>query len=264
MDKWEIERKMKILRRYDRPNSSNYINAIFDRFVEISGDRICGDDAVVLCGIALLGNIPVTVIGQQRGLTVEAQIKYNFSMTSPEGFRKSLRIMKQAEKFGRPVICFVDTIGAYPGRRAEEHGQATAISHNLKEMLSLRVPIISILIGHGGSGGALALCIADCIAVLENAVLSVISPKACAEILWKDLSKEMEATELLKMTSQDLLEQRVVEEIIPEPYDGAQSDFEETAKRVKEYLLTEISKLNGIPIKKLLRRRQEKYRKMGK
>ena len=218
---YSISENLDILKRTNRPNAKSYIDLIFTDFVELSGDRLFGDDPSIVSGIALLDDSPVTIVGQLRGSNIEEQIKFNFSMTHPEGFRKSLRLMKQAEKFHRPVICFVDTIGAYPGKQAEERGQAVAIANNLMEMMCLKVPIISILIGNGGSGGALALCVADRIAILENAVLSTISPKACAEILWKDTSKEIEAAELLKMTSKDLLQQGIVDYIIPEPNDGA-------------------------------------------
>ena len=192
-----ILEKLNILKPTNRPNAKSYIDLIFTDFMELSGDRLYGDDPSIVGGIGFIDNIPLTVIGQLRGRNIEEQIKFNFSMTHPEGFRKSLRLMKQAEKFHRPVVCFIDTIGAYPGKQAEERGQASAIANNLMEIMTLKVPIISVLIGYGGSGGALALCVADRIAILENAVLSVISPKACAQILWKDISREIEAVEIL-------------------------------------------------------------------
>ena len=261
---YSISENLDILKRTNRPNAKSYIDLIFTDFVELSGDRLFGDDPSIVSGIALLDDSPVTIVGQLRGSNIEEQIKFNFSMTHPEGFRKSLRLMKQAEKFHRPVICFVDTIGAYPGKQAEERGQAVAIANNLMEMMCLKVPIISILIGNGGSGGALALCVADRIAILENAVLSTISPKACAEILWKDTSKEIEAAELLKMTSKDLLQQGIVEYIIPEPNDGAHTDVHETALRIKTYLIKEIKLLKSIHTSKLVHQRQKKYRTMGR
>ncbi len=259
-----ITNQLNILKHSDRPNAKSYIDLIFTDFVELSGDRLFGNDPSIVSGIALLDNSPVTIIGQLRGATIEEQIKFNFSMTHPEGFRKSLRLMKQAEKFQRPVICFIDTIGAYPGKQAEERGQAYAIANNLMEMMTLKVPIISVLIGYGGSGGALALCIADRIIALEHAVLSVIAPKACAEILWKDTSKEIEAAELLKMTSKDLLQQGIVDYIIPEPNDGAHTDVHETALRIKTCLIKEIKLLKNIRTSKLVHQRQKKYRTMGR
>lgn len=261
---YSISENLNILKQTNRPNAKSYIDLIFTDFIELSGDRLFGDDPSIASGIALLDDSPVTIVGQLRGSNIEEQIKFNFSMTHPEGFRKSLRLIKQAEKFHRPVICFVDTIGAYPGKQAEERGQAVAIANNLMEMICLKVPIISILIGNGGSGGALALCVADRIAILENAVLSTISPKACAEILWKDTSKEIEAAELLKMTSKDLLQQGIVDYIIPEPNDGAHTDAYEMALRIKTYLIKEIKLLKNIRTSKLVHQRQKKYRTMGR
>ena len=261
---YSISEKLNTLKHTNRPNAKSYIDLIFTDFIELSGDRLYGDDPSILGGIAFLDDIPVTIVGQLRGSNIEEQIKYNFSMTYPEGFRKSLRLMKQAEKFKRPIICFIDTIGAYPGKQAEERGQASAIANNLIEMMTLKVPIISVLIGYGGSGGALALCVADRIAILENAVLSVISPKACAQILWKDISRETEAVEILKMTSMDLLQQGIVDYIIPEPKDGAHTDGHEAAIRIKNYLVKEMRLLEKIRISKLVRQRHKKYRAMGR
>lgn len=258
-----ILKQMNILKNKDRPNAVFYIAYIFNDFIEISGDRLFGDDPSILSGIGFLNEMPVTVIGQLRGNNVAEQIKYNFSMSHPEGFRKSLRLMKQAEKFNRPIICFVDTIGAYPGKQAEERGQASAIANNLMEMMFLKVPILTVLIGNGGSGGALALCIADKIAILEYATLSVISPKACAELLWKDTTKEVEAASLLKMTAKDLLEQGIVDKIISEPIDGAQTNPKETAQKIKEYIYNEIKKLKKLRSSKLVKLRQKKFRCIG-
>jgi acetyl-CoA carboxylase carboxyl transferase subunit alpha len=258
-----ISTQMNILKNKDRPNSAVYIDCIFMDFIQLSGDRLFGDDPSIIGGVASLDDFPVTVIGQLRGLNFEEQIKFNYSMTHPEGFRKSLRLMKQAEKFKRPIICFIDTIGAYPGKQAEERGQASAIANNLMEMMTLKVPIISVLIGYGGSGGALALCVADRIAILENAVLSVISPKACAEILWKDTSRETEAVEILKMTSKDLFEQGIVDFIIPEPSGGAQADATEMASRIKNYLVFEIHALSKLHPSKLVRKRCQRFRSIG-
>ena len=255
--------QMNSLNNKSRPNSAAYINCMFNDFIELSGDRLFGNDPSIIGGLAFLDDIPVTVIGQLRGHSLEEQINFNYSMTHPEGFRKSLRLMKQAEKFKRPVICFIDTIGAYPGNQAEERGQASAIANNLMEMMVLKVPVISVLIGYGGSGGALALCIADRIAILENAVLSVISPKACAEILWKDTGREIEAVELLKMTSKDLLDQGVVDFVILEPDGGAHTNIPEMASRIKEYLISEMRDLKKLSHSRLVKQRNQKFRSNG-
>lgn len=252
-----------ILNHNNRPNAKDYIKFIFSDFVELSGDRLYGDDSSIVCGIALIDKIPVTVIGQLRGRTINEKINYNFSMMNPEGYRKALRLMKQAEKFHRAIICFVDTIGAYPGVSAEEHNQTSAISSIIMEMLYLKTPIITVLIGHGGSGGALAFCIADKIAMLEHATLSVISPKAYAEILWKDATREQEAIELLNMTSDVLLEQKIIDKIILEPDTGAHSDPLETSKRIKEYLISELKSLKCMNCSVLSKKRQKKYMNMG-
>lgn len=255
--------QMSILNHHKRPNFAAYVDYIFKDFIELSGDRLYGDDPSILGGVASLDGISVTVIGQQRGQNLEEKIKFNYSMAYPEGFRKSLRLMKQAEKFKRPIICFIDTIGAYPGIQAEERGQASAIANNLMEMLTLNVPIVSVLIGYGGSGGALALCVADRIAILENAVLGVISPKACAEILWKDVKREAEAVKMLKMTSKDLFQQGIVDFIIPEPIGGAQTNLQETALQIKNYLISEICTLSKLSHSKLLKERHHRFRMIG-
>ena len=261
---YSMSEKLNILKYTNRPNAKSYIDLIFTDFIELSGDRLFGEDSSIIGGVAFLNNLPVTVIGQLRGNNIDEQVKYNFSMTHPEGFRKALRLMKQAEKFHRPIICFVDTIGAYPGKQAEESGQAAAIANNLMEMMYLKVPIITVLIGYGGSGGALALCVADRIVSLEHAVLSVIAPKACADILWKDRSKEIEAATLLKMTSTDLLQQGIIDYVISEPNDGAHTDVYETALRITNYLVQEIKLLKNIRLPKLVKQRQKKYRTIGK
>lgn len=257
------QNQFRILNHNKRPNAKEYIKYIFSDFIELSGDRLFGDDSSIICGLALIDKMPVTVLGQLRGRTIEEKINYNFSMMSPEGYRKALRLMKQAEKFHRAIICFVDTIGAYPGVSAEEHNQTSAISNIIMEMLYLKTPIITVLIGYGGSGGALALCIADKIAMLEHATLSVISPKAYAEILWKDSTREQEAIELLNMTSDVLLEQKIIDKIILEPDAGAHSDPLETSKRIKEYLISELKLLKSMNCSILSKKRQKKYMNMG-
>lgn len=256
--KKHIEEYIKINNDLSRANSQDYIKLIFDSFIEFSGDRLAGDDVAIIGGIARLNKQFVTVIAQRRGKTIQDNILYNYSMCSPQGYRKSLRLMKQAEKFNRPIICLVDTIGAYPGEEAEKHGQAIAISQNLMEMMYIKVPIISILIGNGGSGGALALCVANEIAILENALLSVISPKACANILWKDSSREHEAAQLLKMTSYDLKDYEIVETIIPE------QSLEITSNLMKDYIVRQLSKYKKVSSRKLVKLRYRKYRYIDK
>lgn len=212
--------KVNAARANNRPTSIDYINKIFgDSFIELHGDRKFGDDKAIVGGIAKLNDMPVTVIGIEKGRNLKERMERNFGSAHPEGYRKALRLMKQAEKFRRPVICFVDTSGAYCGIGAEERGQGQAIAENLMEMMTLKTPILTILIGEGGSGGALALAVADEVWMLENAIYSVISPEGCASILWKDSSKTAEASECLKITSQDLFSMGVIERIIREPKD---------------------------------------------
>ncbi len=251
-----------IIKHKDRPNTYFFIEQLFSDYVEMSGDRLFGDDLSITGGIATFNNQPVTIIGQNRGRNTKENLKFNFSMSKPEGYRKSLRLMKQAEKFHRPIICFVDTLGAYPGKEAEERGQGIAIANNIMQMLNLKTPIISILCGNGGSGGALALCIADEIAALEHSVLSVISPRACANILWKDSTREMEAASLLKMTSIDLMDFGIVDRIISEPGEGAHTNPYEVVEDLKVYITKTLDKLTQIPLKELVKIRNDKYRKM--
>lgn len=259
-----ISNKLKIVNHPKRPNSKDYISKIFPNFIEMHGDRYYGDDTAIIGGIASLVNIPVTVIGQMKGHTIEENIKYNFSMCHPEGYRKALRLMRQAEKFKRPIICFIDTLGAYPGVEAEERGQALAISDNLKQMFDLKVPIISILIGNGVSGGALALAVANEIAMLENALFSIISPKGCANILWKNSTREVEAAQMLKMTAEDIYRFGISDRIINEPVDGAHKDLEATALEIKEYLCKEIKKYKKYNSFIIKRKRYKKYRNVGR
>jgi acetyl-CoA carboxylase carboxyl transferase subunit alpha len=260
----DIEKSLKLIRHKERPNTIDYINHIFPDFMELCGDRLSGEDPSIIGGIAtFLGN-PVTVIGQVKGRTLEENMKYNFSMNKPEGYRKTLRLMKQAEKFRRPIICFIDTVGAYPGPEAEEKGQHLAIANNLMEMVNLKVPIFSILIGDGGSGGALALCAANELAALENAVLSIISAKACANILWKDSSRDIEAARMLKMTASDLKSMQIIDDVIAEPEEGAHTNPYIVTENIKLYLEKCFNKYKNMPEKKLVELRNEKYRKIGK
>jgi acetyl-CoA carboxylase carboxyl transferase subunit alpha len=253
----DVSNILETIKNKDRPNTQFYINQLFPDFIEMSGDRLYGDDSSISGGIATFNNIPITIIGQNRGRTTNENLKYNFSMSKPEGFRKSLRLMKQAEKFHRPVICFVDTLGAYPGSEAEERGQGFAIANNLMNMLHLKTPIISILIGNGGSGGALALCISDEIAALEYSVLSVISPRACANILWKDSSREIEAASMLKMTSMDLHAIGILDTIIKEPEMGAHTNPEKMAENIRQYLSGVLPEYINLSINDLLKKRKE-------
>ena len=254
---------LKIIHHHERPNSKSYIKDIFPDFIELCGDRFYGDDPSVVGGIATIDEIPVTVIGQLKGRNTEERIKYNFSMSKPEGYRKILRLMKQAEKFKRPVICFVDTLGAYPGKEAEERGQGNIIANCLMESMYLQTPIISILLGDGGSGGALALCIADVVFALEYATLSVISPKACAKILWKDSSRELEAATLLKMQAYDLYKLGVVDKIIFEPKGGAHKEPNIMTNTIHRVLKEQIECCVEIPVRKLIKKRNNKYRNIG-
>ena len=248
----------KIARSAKRPTGSDYIAGIFTDFFELHGDRAFGDDPAMIGGIAYLGDLPVTVIAIEKGHTAKERSERAFGMPQPEGYRKALRLMKQAEKFHRPVICFVDTAGAYCGIGAEERGQGEAIARNLMEMMALKVPVISILIGEGGSGGALALSIADRVWMLENAVYSVISPEGCASILWKDAKKADEAAHYLRPTAYHALEEGIIEEIISEDGLGSAAFYEALRKK----LLREIRLLQDTP--DLTKKRYERFRKIGR
>jgi len=260
----EIVDYLQIAHHNERPNTKYYIENIFPDFIGLSGDRSYGDDPSVVGGIATLDGIPVTVIGQLKGRNTEENIKYNFSMSKPEGYRKILRLIKQAEKFKRPVIFFVDTLGAYPGKEAEERGQGNAIANCLMESMYLQTPIISILLGDGGSGGALALCIADVVVALEYATLSVIAPKACANILWKDSSREIEAVSLLKMKSKDLLELGIINKVVLEPRGGTHIAPDVIVKTIDELLKHEIKYCMKTSAKKMVKKRISKYTNIGK
>lgn len=250
--------KVKAARAKGRLTSVDFIKNIFTEFTEFHGDRRFGDDKAIIAGVARLSGMPVTVIGIEKGHDTKSKLKRNFGMAHPEGYRKALRQMKLAEKFNRPVICFVDTSGAYCGIGAEERGQAQAIAENLSEMMTLKVPVLSILIGEGGSGGALALAVADEVWMLENSVYSVISPEGCASILWKDPSKVEEASRCLKLTAHDLKTMGIIEKIISEP-DRMSNFFEE----LKKIMTETVNKNKEIPIEELLEKRYEKFRKIG-
>ena len=248
--------KVLLARAKGRPTGLSYIDHIFQDFVELHGDRRFADDPAIVGGIATLEGKPVTVIAMEKGSDMKDKVRRNFGAPNPEGYRKALRLMEQAEKFRRPVVCFVDTSGAYCGLGAEERGQGQAIAENLVKMAGLRTPIVSVLIGEGGSGGALALGVADQVWILENAVYSVISPEGCASILWKDAKKVKDAAECLRLTAQDMEELGVVEKVIPE-----EKDFSLTYSQIKEELVKTLEELSSLPMEELLQKRYQRFRK---
>ncbi len=261
--------KTLLARHQERPHTSDYIKLIMEDFIELHGDRKFSDDSAIIGGFARFQGMPVAVIGHEKGRSTKERIERNFGQAHPEGYRKALRIMKLAERFGMPIITFIDTPGAYPGIGAEERGQAEAISTNLFEMFRLMTPIIPVVIGEGGSGGALALSIGDRLLMLEHSVYSVISPEGCAAILWKKDNAELgqkdyeTASKALKMTAQDLYELGISDEIIPEPLGGAHRDHQEAAKALKKALETHLTELTEIPIDSLLQKRYIKFREIG-
>lgn len=255
--------RVQIARHPNRPTTLDYIDFLFEDFFECHGDRVFGDDEAIVAGVANFQGLPVTVIGHQRGKDTKENIRRNFGMPHPEGYRKALRLMKQAEKFKRPIICFIDTKGAYPGKAAEERGQSEAIARNLFEMAGLKVPVISIVIGEGGSGGALALGVGNYIHMLENSTYSVISPEGAAAILWKDASQAKRAAESMRITAPDLKELGIVDEIIPEVKGGAQKDVKQQASEIEAVLKESLKKLLQLNESELISGRYEKYRKIG-
>ena len=255
--------RLQIVREKNRPTVRDYIPLIFDNFIELHGDRLYGDDGAILGGIGTIGGIPVTVIAEVKGRDLKENQAANFAMPHPEGYRKALRPAKQAEKFHRPVICFIDTPGAFCGVGAEERGQGEAIARNLMEFMELATPVVSIVLGEGGSGGALALGVCDELAMLQNAVYSVISPRGFASILWKDANREKEAANIMRITAEDLMGFGIAEAIIPEPPGGAHNDHKMAAESISRYILETIQKYMEIPIAKLLENRYYKFRKIG-
>ncbi|MGI5970120.1 MAG: acetyl-CoA carboxylase carboxyltransferase subunit alpha [Oscillospiraceae bacterium] len=251
--------RVRLARANSRPTGRSYIEHIFSDFFELHGDRRFSDDPAIIGGIAYLNGIPVTVIAVEKGRGARERAFRNFGSPNPEGYRKALRLMKQAEKFCRPVICFVDTSGAFCGIGAEERGQGQAIAENLLEMSALRIPIISIITGEGGSGGALALAVADEVWMLENAIYSVISPEGCASILWKDASKAAEAANSLKLTANDALSLSAAERIIPEKELGKDGFYE----NIKDMLVRQLEILRKMPAQELIDKRYERFRKIG-
>ncbi|MFC0333225.1 acetyl-CoA carboxylase carboxyltransferase subunit alpha [Paenibacillus sepulcri] len=255
--------KMHLARHHQRPTSLDYIQAIFTDFMELHGDRLFADDLAIVGGLAKLGGIPVTVIGHQRGKDTKDNIARFFGSPHPEGFRKALRLMQQANKFRRPIITFIDTKGAYPGNTAEERGQSEAIARNLREMATFGVPIICVVIGEGGSGGALALGVGNRVLMLENAIYSVISPNGAASILWKDAARADEAASVMKITADDLVGFGIVEEIIPEPQGGAHRDLHAQSEFIKDAVTRHLQELSSLTAEQLIDDRYEKFRRIG-
>jgi acetyl-CoA carboxylase carboxyl transferase subunit alpha len=255
--------RTQVARHLQRPSTLDYIGRLCDSFIELHGDRAFADDHAIVAGLARFNGRPVVVIGHQKGKTLKERMFRNFGMPNPEGYRKALRLMRLAEKFGKPLLTFIDTPGAYPGIGAEERGQSEAIARNLLVMGSLRVPIISVVIGEGGSGGALAIGVADRLLMLQHAVYSVISPEGCAAILWNDQSKAADAAEQLKMTAEDLQKLGIADEVIPEPLGGAHRDPMLSCDTVKKAIETHLTQLLELSTDDLLKRRYEKYRRIG-
>ncbi|MBI3404067.1 MAG: acetyl-CoA carboxylase carboxyltransferase subunit alpha [Acidobacteria bacterium] len=255
--------RTQIARHPQRPYTLDYISLLFENFSEIHGDRGFGDDPAILCGMAKFRGQHVVIIGQQKGRDTKQKLARNFGMPKPEGYRKALRAMQLAAKFSRPVFCFVDTPGAYPGIDAEERGQAEAIARNLREMARLPVPIIVTVTGEGGSGGALAIAIGDRVLLLENSIYSVISPEGCASIMWRDAGKAEIAASALRLTAPDLLSMGLVDEVVPEPEGGAHHDHEEAAQLLGPVLEKSLSELQSYSPQQLVEKRYTKFRQMG-
>jgi len=255
--------KALISRHPNRPYTLDYIEAMMTDFVEMHGDRAFADDPAIVSGMAKLDGMPLTVIGHQKGRTTKEKIFRNFGMPNPEGYRKALRVMRFAERFRKPLLTFIDTPGAYPGIGAEERGQGESIARNLSVMSQLKTPILSVVIGEGGSGGALALGVADRILMLEHSTYSVISPEGCAAILWNNGAKASEAAELLKITAQDLFQMKVVDEVVEEPIGGAHRDPRRAAELLKEAVVRNLAEIRNVPFDDLLKQRYEKVRRIG-
>ncbi len=255
--------RLLLARHPQRPYTDDYIRLLFENFSEIHGDRNFADDPALITGMAKFHGRPVMIVGSQKGRDTKQRLARNFGQAKPEGYRKALRAMQVAAKFGRPVIVFVDTPGAYPGVDAEERGQAEAIAHNLREMSRLPVPIVITITGEGGSGGALAVAVGDRVYMLENSVYSVISPEGCASIMWRDSSKAEIAAEALKITAPDLLEMKLIDEIVPEPEGGAHNDPEAAAKMLDPFLIRALDELSRLSPRQIVDQRYEKFRRMG-
>ena len=256
--------RVQVARHPRRPYALDYITGLFADFIELHGDRLYRDDPAIVGGVGRLGGRSVVVIGQQKGRDIKENLKRNFGMPHPEGYRKALRLMRIAERFGLPIVTLIDTPGAHPGLGAEERGQAEAIARNIEEMAALRTPIVVAIVGEGGSGGALALAVGDRVLILENAIYSVISPEGCAAILWRDASLKERAAEALKLTAPDLLAMGLVDEIVPEPPGGAHADPAAAVAALGVALESQLADFDGVPADQLVARRAEKYLRMGK
>ena len=256
--------RVQIARHPQRPYTLDYIDMLMKDFTQLHGDRRFSDDKAMVCGFAKLYEHKILIIGHQKGRDTNENLMRNFGSANPEGYRKAMRLMRLAEKFQTPIVTFIDTPGAYPGIGAEERGQAEAIAYNLREMTSVRVPIIVIVIGEGGSGGALGIGVGDKICVMKNAYYSVISPEGCAAILWKDRAKSDEAARALKLTAADLLELKIIDKIIPEPLGGAHRDPQKAAESIKATILESLNEISNMDTNQMVQARYDKFRNMGK
>jgi len=255
--------KIQISRHPNRPTTQDYINLIMKDFIPLAGDRLFGEDKALICGFAMLGKQKIAVVGHQKGKDTKENIERNFGCAHPEGYRKAMRVMKMAERFNMPIVCLIDTPGAYPGIGAEERGQAQAIAENIRDMFPLKTPILIVVIGEGGSGGALGIGIGDRVLILEYAYYSVISPEGCAAILWKDAARREEAAKVLKLTAPELLKLGVIDEIIPEAEGGAHWDHVQTANKLKKAIVRDLNELSQISVDDLIEKRYQRFRKMG-
>src|SRR6266403_2487484 len=255
--------RVQLARHPKRPHALDYIERLFTDFQEIHGDRLYGDDAAIVCGSAFFEGRPIMIVGEQKGRDTKQKLHRNFGMPKPEGYRKAIRVMQLAAKFGRPILTFLDTPGAYPGIDAEERGQAEAIAHNLREMSRLATPVICVCIGEGGSGGALALGVGNHVYLMENAVYSVISPESCAAIIYRDAARAEEAAAALKLTAPDLLQLGLIDGIIPEPPEGAHADPDGAAASLRETLRAALDQLQALSPEELIEQRYAKFRAMG-
>ena len=262
-DPGKVWERVELARHPERPYTLDYARLLFEDFSELHGDRRFADDPAIVCGMAKFRGEPVLLVGHQKGRDTKARLHRNFGQSKPEGFRKALRAMQLAAKFGRPIFCLIDTQGAYPGVDAEARGQAEAIAYNLREMARLPVPILVTITGEGGSGGALAIAVGDKVSILENSFYSVISPEGCASIMWRDAKKKKIAAAALRITPEDLLRLGLVDEILPEPQGGAHTDPEGMAQILKDSLARSLEDFRAWPREELLRRRYEKFRRMG-
>jgi acetyl-CoA carboxylase carboxyl transferase subunit alpha len=260
MGPWQ---RTQLSRQPQRPNLLDYVRMLFTDFSELHGDRGFADDQAMICGMARFHGRPVMVVGQQKGRDTRERLARNFGQAKPEGYRKAIRVMQLAAKFGRPVLCFIDTTGAYAGVDAEERGQAEAIARNIREMARLPVPVIVTITGEGGSGGALAIAIGDRVIMLENSIYSVISPEGCASIMWRDTAKAETAAKALKITAQDLLRMKIIDEVVPEPEGGAHLNPLETARSLEIVLGRSLGEVAALPVATMLEQRYRKYRVMG-